>query len=472
MGPQGLQPQAPLDIRNQLQVRVAGERPDFTSNLPGTLIEDVLSTEVAAVVESDSFLCDLVNSVSPNGANAFLLGLFGVLYGLKPQAANNTSVYVVFYGPPGYVIVDGFTVSDGTYRYLVQDGGIIASNGQSTPLYCVADTFGSWAVAAGSVTQLLTSVPAQFNVSCSNPEDGIPSSAAETVAQYRDRVLTAGLAASTGMSRYLKTRLGNVQGVQARLVSAVQTPSTDDEIGFWTVIVGGGDPYQVAYEIWRSMAYLPGLRGARVNIVNISWTNPIVVTTDVVHALVTGETVTMADIKGPATLNYQGMPCTVTGDRTFTLPIDGTAMVAYQGGGYIVSPLNMNETVSISDYPDVYTIPYVIPSQETVSLTVTWDTDAPGYVSQSAMAQAAQPVLIDYINSLPVGTTPLNLNAMNKVFLDAVQDILIPEQIISLDFSVAIDGVNQTPELGTEIIPGDPYSYFATDASQVAVVQG
>src|SRR5215472_16650986 len=159
MTPAGLQPQAPADIRKQITDAVAASNPGYTHNLPGTLIEDVASTETAAVVETDSFLVDLVNSLTPNAANPFILGRFGPLYGLRPNVATNTSVYVIFAGPPGYVIVEGFAVSDGTYTYIVQDGGIIGTDGQSLALYAVANLPGSWPVLPGSVTQMITSVP-------------------------------------------------------------------------------------------------------------------------------------------------------------------------------------------------------------------------------------------------------------------------------------------------------------------------
>ena len=51
---------------------------------------------------------------------------------------------------------------------------------------------------------------------------------------------------STGTTQLLKTLLGQVPGVQQRLVST-RKKSTG-----WEVIVGGGDPYLVAYAIYDS----------------------------------------------------------------------------------------------------------------------------------------------------------------------------------------------------------------------------
>jgi hypothetical protein len=470
MSPAGLQPQSPIDIRNRIVSNVAATNPDYTSSLPGSLIEDIASTDIAAVVESDSFLVDLVNSVTPNGANPFLLGLFGQLYGIAPGTPVNTSVYVVFFGPPGFVIVRGFTVGDGNYSYIVQDGGVIGVSGQSAPLYSVAPTVGTWAVPAGTVTQLVTSAPSAFAISCINPEDGFPAVAAETTDQFRARIMTAGLAASTGMARYLKTLLANIPGVQARLVSVVANPAQPNAIGTWTVICGGGDPYAVAYGIYAADFYLPGLTGAALQITGITNANPAVVTTGNNHNLATGNIITITGVVGMSGVNHAPVPVTVIDVKTFSIPISTVNIGAYQYGG-VVAPNPINNTVTIVDYPDSYAIPYVIPPQETVTMVVTWATDSPNYVSQVAMSQAGVPALMDYINSLPAGTTPINLNVLTQVFIDAVRDILPPESVTLLSFAISLDGVGATTSPGTQVIYGDPFSYFYTaeDGSGIIV---
>src|SRR5215469_378345 len=165
MTDQGLQPTPPSDLRTSLISLVSSIVPDYTANLPGSLIEDISSTDVYALVETDSFLVDLVNSVTPFGANAFLLNQLGTLYGIDPQPITNTSAFVVFTGPPGYVIAQGFVVGDGTYQYICQNGGIIGAGGTSLPIYVLASVDGAWPVLANSIVQLLTSVPANIDLS-------------------------------------------------------------------------------------------------------------------------------------------------------------------------------------------------------------------------------------------------------------------------------------------------------------------
>jgi hypothetical protein len=406
-----------------------------------------------------------VNSVTPYGANAFLLDQLGVLYGVDKQPLTNTAVYVVFTGPPGYVVNQGFTVGDGTYQYICQSGAICGLDGNSLPVYALATAAGSWEVQPNTVVQMLTSVPINIPLTVTNPVSGIPSLSGEPISVFRERCFTAGLAASTGMGRYLKTLVGNVPGVQNRLI-AIQTVGNQ-----YVVIVGGGDPYQIAHAIWESDFYIPGLTGSTIEIAGITNTNPVIITTANNHNLVSGDVELITGVVGMELINYQNYTVTVTGSQTFTIPVDGTVMGKYAYGG-VVTPNPINAIITITDYPDTYAIPFVIPPQETVDIVVIWRTDSPNFVSADAMAQAAQPEIIDYINSLPAGQTPININVLNKVFLDAVANILVGEYIIDIEWTISINGVGRVPSSGTQAIFGDPYSYFFTQNSQVSVLKG
>ena len=117
--PAGLQPQSPASLLAQLLAAVAATNPGYTGDLPASLIEDVSSTDVGAIVLIDQARVELVNSLTPYGANAFVLNQLGAIYGVTPGLASNTSVNVVFTGTVGYVINVGFQVSDGTNTYQI-----------------------------------------------------------------------------------------------------------------------------------------------------------------------------------------------------------------------------------------------------------------------------------------------------------------------------------------------------------------
>lgn len=65
----GAQPTPPNDLLVNLITRVAEKVPGYTANLPAGLITDLASTAVGALALIDQARVDLINSVSPYGAN-------------------------------------------------------------------------------------------------------------------------------------------------------------------------------------------------------------------------------------------------------------------------------------------------------------------------------------------------------------------------------------------------------------------
>lgn len=257
---------SPTNIRSTLVDNVAATNPGYTANLPGTLIEDIASTEVAAIAQCDQARVDAINSVTPYGANAFVLAMLGAQFGIPQGTTTNTSVYVTFSNSVGYVITPGFIVSDGTYQYVIQDGGVIGSGGSSSPLYAVASQAGSWSVPANTVTTIVTSVPSPYTLTVTNALAGTPGSDAETPDAYRSRVLQAQLVTGKGTATFIKSNVQAVPGVQARLVSVLANGSN------WEVIVGGGDPYAVAYAIYSSVLDISSIVGSGTPSRNITST--------------------------------------------------------------------------------------------------------------------------------------------------------------------------------------------------------
>jgi hypothetical protein len=464
----GLQPQAPAAIKNQLIAQVAATSPGYTASLPGILIEDISSTDVAAIVLMDSFRVELLNSISPYGANAFLLNELGQqVYGVQKAAATVTSVSVVFNGPPGYVIPVGFLVSDGIYQYAVQDGAIIGSGGASLPTTCFATVPGSWVILAGTVTQLVTSIPVGFSITVSNPLPGTPAIAAEDESDYRVRVLQAGLAASQGMPRYLKTLVGNVPGVQTRLISVIQQTTGE---GGWEVLVGGGDIYQVAFAIFQSMLDVSTLVGSSMTISNITNANPGVITTVLNHGYANGQIALAQGVLGMYQINNVSLTVTVIDEKNFSCGVNTSMFSTYTSGG-VLTPNVRNNYVTIVDYPDTYQVVFVNPPQQTVAISVTYNTSALNFTSGGAVAQLGNPALVNYVNAVPVGQ-PMNLFELQTEFQEAISSVLSPALLTRMVFAVSVNGVGVAPSTGTGIIAGDPESYFLTNSSLVTIGQG
>src|SRR3979409_872836 len=104
LGPDGMIPAAPADLHQQLLDAVGLLSPGYEGRLPGSLVEDITSTDVGAIVICDQARVEVVNSLTPRGANAFLLNQLGQIYGVTPGAPTNTSAFVVFTGTIGYII--------------------------------------------------------------------------------------------------------------------------------------------------------------------------------------------------------------------------------------------------------------------------------------------------------------------------------------------------------------------------------
>jgi hypothetical protein len=468
----GAQPTPPAALLAALLASVAATVPGYTSSLPGSLIEDVSSTQVGGLAEIDSARVETINSLTPFGANDFTLLELGQIYigpGSAPAVPTNTSVYVEFTGTVGFVIPVGFTVSDGTYQYVVQDGGVVASGGTSAPLFCQATIAGSWAVPAGTVTNLVTSVPSGIVLTCSNPAAGISGGPAETSEQYRARVLQAGQAVAQGMPTFLKTLLGTVPGVQQRLISVIQQTAAG---GGWEVICGGGDPYEVALAIFQALFDVSTLVGSTLAITNVTQAADAVITTNLNHNYSSGQVAVATGIQGMIPLNGESFTVTVLTEKSFSIGINTSGYPAYSGGG-VLTPNLRNVSVNLLDYPNTYSVIFVDPPQQAVTIAVLWNTAQPNFVSQAAVAQLAAPAIAAYIDSIVAGQ-PINVGVMNSTFQTAVASVLDPSQISVLTFTVSINGIVTPPQAGTLLVFGDIESSFYTDplGSGITVTQG
>ena len=463
MSSTGPTPTDPVVIRDALTTLVSATNPGYTNNLPGSLIEDIASTDVGAIALIDQARVDLVNSITPYGANQFLLNQLGQIYGVQKGIGSNTSVYVTFTGTAGFVIPVGFTVSDGNYQYVIQDGGVITGAGQSSALYCLANVQGSWAVPVGTVTQIVTSIPSGVTLTCTNQTDGLPGDTEQTEDSYRAQVIQAGLVTSQGSPSFVRTTLRQVSGVQTNLISIRNITATS-----WEVIVGGGDPYEVADAIYRSAPDISSLTGSVIGVTNITKANPGVVTVDLNHGYSTGQVVTIANVNPSA---YNGTyTITVIDQKSFSIGVNTTSYATYVSGG-AVTPNFRNVTVSINDFPDTYNITFVRPPVQTVSIALTWNTIGTNFVSPTAVAQAGKPALVSYINSIYVGQ-PISLFELQDSFQNAVAGIIPIELISKMNFIVAINNIATSPSSGGIMIYGDPESYFSTNDALVTIVQG
>jgi len=327
----GAVPTSPTDLLNAEIAAATALSPGLTANLPGSLVEDMASTATGAVVIQDQAFVDLVNSISPYTANPFILYELGAVYGVPQGIGSNTSVYVTFIGTPGFVISAGFVVSDGTHQYTIRDGGIVSASGQSTALYCLANSAGSWAVPVGTVTTIITSIPSGVTLTCTNESAGVPGATAQTIQSYQAQVIQAGQAIATGMPTFLKTQLQKVSGVQPNLISVRQPSGTA-----WEIIVGGGDPYEVANAIYTGLFDISNLTGSTFLVTGITNAYPAVVTINLNHGYTTGQIVQITGETGMSNVNGNNFVAIVVDEKTFSLNVE-ISTITWSGGTVTVT---------------------------------------------------------------------------------------------------------------------------------------
>lgn len=457
-------PKTSEELRADLVSRATELSPGITTDLPGSLIEDIVGTDVGALLIADQIRVDLINSVGPLKANMYMLNLLAQQAGISAQKTEgSTTVPVTFSGPAGFVIPQGFLVSDGTYTYQIADATVVLSSGVSSMVTAIATNTGSWAVPVGSVNQILTSLPSGITLTCTNPVAGTPGGAPETNFEFRERVWEAQMSTVQGYPGFIRQKLTDLSNVQARLVSVVQSGNA------WIVMCGGGDIYEMAGAIYKSAGDISRLKGTDLNVTGITNANPGVVTTDITHGFSSGQVINIAGVTGMSGINNVPLTITVLSPHTFSIGINTTSSGAWTGGG-IVTPNLRNNVVTVNDWPDNYLIPFVIPFQQLVTIKFQWATESVNYLTDATIASLVSQPVINYVNGIFAGK-PMNINNVKDVFLQAINSTLDMSLISTLNVIVTVNGVITGVDAGTNIISGDPYSYWFI-ASDGVIVDG
>ncbi|KDF03121.1 ubiquitin-activating E1 FCCH domain-containing protein [Citrobacter sp. MGH 55] len=455
-------PKTAEELRSELVSRATELSPGITTDLPGSLIEDIVSTDVGALLICDQVRVDLINSVGPLKANLSMLNLLAQQSGVAAQKTEgSTTVPVTFSGPAGFPVPQGFLVGDGTYTYQVSDATIISASGISSSVTCVATNTGSWAVPAGSVNQILTSLPSGITLTCTNPVAGTPGGEPETNYEFRERVWEAQMSTLQGYPGFIRQKLTDLENVQARLVSVVQSGNS------WVVMCGGGDIYEMAGAIYKSAGDISRLKGADLNVTGITNASPGIVTTDITHGFSSGQVINISGVTGMVGINNVPLTITVLSPHTFSIGIDTTVSGSWTGGG-LITPNLRNNVVTINDWPDNYLIPFVIPLQQLVTIKFEWATESTNYLTDATISSLVSEPVIQYVNSIYAGK-PLNINNIKDVFLQSINSTIDMSLITTLNVIVTVNGVITSVDSGTNIISGDPYSYWFIASDGVTV---
>lgn len=270
-----------------------------------------------------------------------------------------------FSGTVGYAVPAGFVVSDGTTQFQTTVGTVVGTNGTSSLVSAQAMSPASYAIAAGTVTTVVSSVTSGDTLTVTNPQAGTSATDAETIPAFRTRIMTAFDSTVLGTAAYVKSLLYAIPGVTPQLVAV---NSTHDG---WQVVCGGGDAYAIANAVLMGVADISGLVGSQLAVTGMTAANPVVVTTNLNSNLAIGSTFTVTGAS-PSAYNATYTVASVSG-TAITTQTNGSSFGTYTGGATF-NPNPRNVTVSIFQNPDTYSITFVDPPQQSVAIAITWNT--------------------------------------------------------------------------------------------------
>lgn len=455
----GATPTDVTTIRDTLDADITQTNPGYTSNLPGTLVEDLLSTVTAGVAACDQARVESINSVSAIAVNESMLDQLAAAKGFTRSSLVNTRAYVSMSGAVGTIIDAGFEVSDGTYTYATTSSVVISSTGTTSSLVLVVATqSGSWIPAAGSITTVVTQ-PDNSTITVNNPSVGI-AGGEESYDDFRQRILEADAAGVQGSPSYLKSQVKNVPGVVNRTVS-VKSYSNG-----YLVTASGGDLYEIANALYQSIGDITLLRGSTLSVTGATNAGPCVITTSSAHGLSTGDSATIAGALGLTAINGTFSITKLT-STTFSIAVDTTSDGTYTGGGYLVNNAAL-QNVTLYDGADSYDIVFIVPLVQTIGLDITWSEVASASDSDGLIGPLAQSAATDYVNSLSTGAT-FSLLALRYSILQQLSGLVSISSLTRFDISVTVDGVAVEPTEGEYLVTLDSLSYPLTSPSSITV---
>ena len=531
----GAQPTPPATLLNNLLTAVSAEVPNYTASLPASLIEDLSSTAVGALVMIDQATVDLINSNTPATSNPLTLLQQGQQMGITQGLLSNSSAYCLFTGIAGYAIVQGFIISDGTNYYTVQDNGVLGNPVASTytagitagvmtvsaigsgqimvgdsvtysgsPVGLVVTSFiggtggtGTYGVnsltasAAGGTsitgpihgTNMLYCVANNFGT-WAIPANSITSIVSSVPTGYPLTVSnpTSGIIGQTAEStdiyraRVQQAQIAPGTGTLAYLKSEIQEISGVQSrlvsvSGNSKIMVGGGDPYLVAGAILFALFDIGDLIGSSVH--SNSWT--------ATGCTIANNQITIGSVTGTILVNDIVSGNNVANPTIILKQISGTT------GGAGVYQINYSQNIPSAQamigaqsvrnqvIPLInYPDTYWILFVVPVSQTVTIACNW-STIAPNFTANTAVQTSVSTAWATYINSIAvgqdINTYELNQIFLDTVSQYVNPGFISALSITVSINGTPTSPLSGTGLIQGDSEGYFTCSTAGIVLTR-
>lgn len=255
IGKTGVIKDTPTEIRDDILNQAISNVEGFT-NLPSGIQNNLIDESVIVISEIQDMLSNVMNSVSPLYANDFMVLELGAAFGLKIKDKALPNTTITFYGLAGVVIPEGLEVgnADGSKKFVTTKSDIINASGEVS-IYCEGADYYDTPTPANTLNVLLNQV---LNVtSCTNLNDAIETTPAETISEFRSRFQIRALANRSGTVATLDNVLKEIEGTVDRLCTYKASQIVEEGVSkaVLEIIVGGGDDYSVALAIFNSILY-------------------------------------------------------------------------------------------------------------------------------------------------------------------------------------------------------------------------
>lgn len=246
----GYQPYTPQELREELIKRNKKDNLEFEDR-PASLQNNLIDTGVVFATYFEQLISDLFNGYAIGHAPELLFESAGADFGLRRKGSYKSQVDIKFEGTQGTLIPRGTTIQDTnkSVTFKVEEDVVIGSTGE-TIVTCYSDDELIPPLAVGALTEL----PNIKGLTASNINTPTEPQKEESFEDFRKRVQQIMRNPRGGSFEYLEAKIKGIEGVESRSVSinVGEQQSQGKTYKGYEVIVAGGKPSDIAYELMRS----------------------------------------------------------------------------------------------------------------------------------------------------------------------------------------------------------------------------
>lgn len=252
----GYQPSTAEELKNELIADLEKYNADFL-NYPQSFQGALLDQATVFLMYLELLISDLFNQFSYSQAQGTLLDLLGDDRGIRRKGVYKSEVTLRFTGTKGYVIPKGLAVTmsndpssgDKPVFYTYEETLINTTTGVVDVL-AYSDATSIPQVAIGELDKIVDNIP---SLSVENIDTPTEPREQESESEYRLRVQQRLRNPKAGSIGAVLGEISNIEGVDTRLVGwrKGELSSGGKTYKTFEIVVGGGDPVDIAYAIFR-----------------------------------------------------------------------------------------------------------------------------------------------------------------------------------------------------------------------------